>query len=252
MSLAICLQHQVESEEKAERLRGLLDDVARVTFLDEPDNRAYCWFRKSSHSTLEGPWIAGFELYDNEAALTTVHRSSTEYQAMRKASAEEQLWGKVYPEIIFLEPLDDSGFVNKDSRSSLFFKECRSTFVVLTRFEVEDADKELLYQTLSNLGGSLRLEHDVVSYLPLVRRDGKSLVVTVFEQYGSEEAYNSLTGNLEPLKSALESPKWKVDITTWSDGIGHIRGTESSKPKVLQSEAPAVFFVATPASSVKA
>ncbi|KAJ9612824.1 hypothetical protein H2204_014867 [Knufia peltigerae] len=170
---------------------------------------------------------------------------------MRKASAEEQLWGKIYPEIIFLEPLDDdSGFVlnKEDSRSSLFFEESRSAFVVITRFQVEDNyHRDLLHQTLSDLSGSLRLKHDVVSYLPLLRQDGeKNLTVTVFEQYRSEEAYHSLTGNLQPLKSALESPKWKVDITTWSDGIGHIRGTEPSKPpKDLQSEAK-------PASSARA
>ncbi|KAK5192632.1 hypothetical protein LTR92_007807 [Exophiala xenobiotica] len=244
MPLAICIQHQLESEEKAEKLRSLLDDVARVTLSEEPDNRAYCWFRKSPRSTLQGAWIAGFELYNNEYALTTAHRSSPEYKAMRQASAEEQLWGKVYPEIIFLEPLNGWGFLSKDSRSSVLFKKSQSTLVVLTRFEFDAEDKDVLYRTLSELSDHLRAESGIISYLPLVRQDRKDLSVTVFEQYTSEEAYASFRANSAPLSAALGSTKWQVTATYWADGIGHIRGLEAAaKPKILSSDAPAVSIV---------
>jgi hypothetical protein len=84
MPLAICIQHKLESEGKAgkvriscaqnhpcahppriltftEQIRGLLDDIADVTFSHEPENKAYCWFRKSPDGGLEGG-VAGFEM----------------------------------------------------------------------------------------------------------------------------------------------------------------------------------------------
>jgi quinol monooxygenase YgiN len=119
---------------------------------------------------------------------------------MRQASAEEQLWGKVYREIIFLEPLNGWGFLNKDTRSSVLFKESQSILVVLTRFEFDAEDKDVLYRTRSELSDHLRAKSGIISYLPLVRQDGKELSVTVFEQYTSEEAYASFRANSAPLR----------------------------------------------------
>jgi hypothetical protein len=239
MALAICVQHKLEAEEKAEKvfgqpraqfsantdfafsleqLRGHLDAIAEVTYSDELDNKAYCWFRKSPDSLLEGTWICGFEMlppsqllicivcadsvsrYNNEDALTVVHRGSSQYHSMRKASVEDELWGKAYPEIIFLESWIPSGFLNKGSTSSVFFKQAQSAFIALTTYTFSPKDKDLLYLQLSDVAGLLQREKDVACYLPLVRKYGQGSSVIVFEQYQSKEVYDSVVNKHDPLK----------------------------------------------------
>lgn len=138
--------------------------------------------------------------YDNEQALTVVHRGSPEYQLMRKVSAEEELWGKLYPEIIFLEPWSPAGFLNKGTSSSVFFGKAQSAYVVLTTYTFDSKDKDPLYLQISHVADLLKLEGDVASYLPLARKDGQGSSVTVFEQYPSKEAYDSIVSRVNPLR----------------------------------------------------
>lgn len=132
------------------------------------------------------------ERYDNEAALTETHRASAEYQLMRKVSASDTLWGPVYPEIVFMKPLDFCGFLNNGTESTTLFKENTSTFIVIHKHTFTGEGKDDLMAKLTDEANALRQFKDVSSYVPLMRQDNADSVVTVFQRYASEEAYNEI------------------------------------------------------------
>lgn len=111
---------------------------------------------------------------------------------MRKVSASDTLWGPVYPEIIFMKPLDSCGFLNNGTESTTIFKESTSTFIVIHKHTFTDEGKDDLIAKLIEEANALRQCKGVSSYVPLMRQDSGDSVVTVFQRFTSEEVYNEI------------------------------------------------------------
>ncbi|KAJ6187283.1 hypothetical protein N7519_002191 [Penicillium mononematosum] len=80
--MALCLVPSVKfnTETEASQFLNHIRDVYDVTYKDEAECRAYCWFRKNGDPSI----VQGFEFYENENALAITHRSSDPYKKMRQ------------------------------------------------------------------------------------------------------------------------------------------------------------------------
>ncbi|KIW88138.1 uncharacterized protein Z519_11249 [Cladophialophora bantiana CBS 173.52] len=233
MTVAICVYRQLDSREKGEKFRGLLRDVAKATLSDEPDNKAYCWFRKSQSNTLPGEWICGFELadenlsYENEAALVETHRSGAEYQRMRKVVAEEELLGKTYPQIILLKPAAPSGFINRGSTATVL-DESDQSLVLISQYKYRAESMQNFLAEIEHMTQACHIEPKVLAYYPMLRKDGESSVLTIFERYASENAHRRIKEALDPLIARLAALSDEIVVTTWGHGFGHLKSISSN------------------------
>ncbi|OQU97613.1 hypothetical protein CLAIMM_03515 [Cladophialophora immunda] len=227
MTLAICVYRQLDSREKGEKFRGLLRDVATVTLSNEPDNKGYCWFHKSQSSSLPGEWISGLEFYENEAALVETHRSSAEYQRMRKVVAEEELLGKAYPQIIFLKPAAPSGFINRGSTATILDENDQS-LVVISQYKYKAKSLQTFLTEIEQMAQTCRKEPEVLAYFPMLRKDGEGAVLTVFERYASENVYGRIKEALHPFIAKLNDLSDDIVVTTWENGFGHLKSISNN------------------------
>jgi len=139
---------------------------------------------------------------------------------MRKVAAEEGLMGKDYPALVFLEPVGTSGFLGNDME----FSQAKDAFIVVSRYTTAGAEAtNSLSGSLMEIAEMCSRDKNVLSYYPLKRRDGVETEMTVFERYASQSGYEGVTEKLEELISQAQGTAEKVSVTTWTDGIGHIK-----------------------------
>jgi hypothetical protein len=122
---------------------------------------------------------------------------------MRQISAEEKLWGEIYPEIIFMKPLGFCGFLNHGIGATTLFKDSKAMFVVIQKHTFIREGKDDLFTKMTEEANALRQYKDVLSYCPLVRQDELDSTVTVFQQYRSEESYSRIRNECDILGSVF-------------------------------------------------
>ncbi|CAM1510706.1 Fc.00g010410.m01.CDS01 [Cosmosporella sp. VM-42] len=172
----------------------LISDIAEVTARHEPQNRAYCWFRRHRPlSNLKGAWICGFECYENEAALAEVHRSSQEYKAMRTAVVGENLFMLNSP-LIFSQPAADWGFLNLSGEPMIYFATAKEALVLVTTYTTKNHETTAtLLDKLSKISDTMRQQDGVFAYYPVRRLDNVETEITIFQGYKSVHAYRHVT-----------------------------------------------------------
>ncbi|KAF2658361.1 hypothetical protein K491DRAFT_265557 [Lophiostoma macrostomum CBS 122681] len=175
-----------ESQAKLDSFLSLINDIAEVTYANEPNNVSYCWFRKSTLDDCDGYECCGFEVYADEDALTQTHRASAEYKRMRSVAAEDGLFMRP-TDLIFLEPLCENGFMVKESNDVRFgLPSTKDTLVVVRKYNTQDKDAVTrLTKTLYTLAEQAAGEDGLLSFMPLKRRDGIS-EISVLERYARQ------------------------------------------------------------------
>ncbi|KAH8697927.1 hypothetical protein BGW36DRAFT_427865 [Talaromyces proteolyticus] len=152
--MALCLAPTLKfkGRDQATQFLGLIRDIYQVTYKDEDECRAYCWFRKDDDPCT----VQGFEFYENDNALTVIHRSSNPYKKMRKFLAALQSTGSKdakFPPLILMTPVE--GFVNNNNKSLHF--ESRSCKLTITKIEVcsDHGEAKSILTSLGSLARNL-------------------------------------------------------------------------------------------------
>ncbi|EXJ53671.1 uncharacterized protein A1O5_13123 [Cladophialophora psammophila CBS 110553] len=165
--------------------------------------------------------------YENEAALVETHRSGAEYQRMRKVVAEEELLGKTYPQIIFLKPAAPSGFINRGSTATVL-DESDQSLVLISQYKYRAESMQPFLAEIEHMTQACRTEPKVLAYYPMLRKDGESSVLTIFERYASENAHRKIKEALDPLLARLAALSDEIVVTTWGHGFGHLKSISSN------------------------
>ena len=119
---------------------------------------------------------------------------------MRKVAAEEELFGKEYPPLIFLEPASSIGFLIQGNESGMVFSNAKEALVVVSQYTTTSAGElESLIGKVGQVTNACRGDKDVLSYYPMKRIDGVETELTVLERYTSQKGYESVMEKLGAL-----------------------------------------------------
>lgn len=157
------------------------------------------WVRNVSRMKPKNQQLTCHCRYENEKALVETHRSSAEYKMMRKCLAEERFYGDVLPEIAFHEPFGKGGFLSNDNSGPEKIRDVPNTFIVISKYTAASNGISTLAPIMEKAAEISRNQEGLLSYYPIVRKDGGDSVVTVFERYASEEAYKCATIRMAPI-----------------------------------------------------
>jgi len=209
-----------ESEAKRDRFLSLVSEVADHAVSNEPQCKAYCWFRSSSTDVIS---IRGFEVYSNEEALNVVHRASEPYKRMRQAIMTEKLAPLPTPsDLKFRTPA--AGFLTK-GKDDVLFADSERIIVTSEYFTSGKPETESLLKVLKETAESFKSEIDVLSFWALKFEDVDNNIL-LFEQHSSRSSYERLAVPFNALRKSASTMAEKVDATIWIDsGIGFIRGS---------------------------
>lgn len=166
-----------------------------MTRANEPRTIAYAWF-KSTGDNAEVPnhWVRGFEVYDDEAALAEIHRSSEPYKKMRLAVGQDQILERP-TDLRFLQPTG-IGFMVRAGEPAIFNKsesqgEEERNLIVVTEIKPEAGMKAEFLRELETLAAHVEKGERgtssfwILEYPTEYSDDG----VTVFSRFDDHEAY---------------------------------------------------------------
>jgi quinol monooxygenase YgiN len=208
-----------------------LSDISVVTRANEPKTIAYAWFKSAGdNSEVPNHWVRGFEVYDDEAALAEVHRSSEPYKKMRMAVGKDQILQQP-TDLRFLQPTG-IGFMVRSGQPAVFFKseaqgEKEKSVIVVTEIEPEAGMKTELLRELEVLTEHVEkkdygtLSFWVLEYLPEYSDDG----ITVFSRFDDHKAYEHHLASPQAAESRATVGKGASSMrtTTWVESeIGFI------------------------------
>lgn len=202
-----------------------------MTRANEPKTIAYAWFKSAGdNSEVPNHWVRGFEVYDDEAALAEVHRSSEPYKKMRLAVGKDQILQQP-TDLRFLQPTG-IGFMVRSGQPAVFLKsefqgEREKSVIIVTEIKPEVGTKTELLRELEALTEHVeKTEHGtssfwVLEYLPEYSDDG----ITVFSRFDDHKAYEHHLASPQAAESRTTVGKRASSIrtTTWVESeIGFI------------------------------
>jgi quinol monooxygenase YgiN len=181
---------------------AMLSDIAIFAENNEPHALAYAWFASSGDNTeVPNYYVRGFEVYEDEIALTEVHRSSAPYKKMRTSVVPEGILSKP-TDLRFLQPAG-IGFMNRPGELSRFQTGDKTNLKQLSfievlkilpkhgaKAEVLEVIKKLAVHALQDKGSTTFW---ALEYLP----EYSDSSVLLFSVYDSRAAYDSYTSTEE-------------------------------------------------------
>ncbi|KAJ5385688.1 hypothetical protein N7509_008229 [Penicillium cosmopolitanum] len=152
---------------------------------------------------------------------------------MRAVAPTEKLFLRPSP-LTFLEPAIPAElcFLTKDGTDVHFDRKRESsTYVILTQYFPETSDaRTMLEKKLKELAEAAIGDESVLTFYPLRHRtadvgnDEDQGAITVFERYGSHAEYEGQSAMVRELTEEARTAVERFEVSTWTDGVGHIRG----------------------------